>query len=94
MTSFMKLMPKMGSSPKRAGTEKVKQALVEKFGRKDFPEDKVRRTLEAKLDQQELLISLKKINCLYKRAKLNKKTKFNRLKNQLRDHKRLVQIFL
>lgn len=74
--------------------EKVKQGLVDKLGRKHHPENKVRRMLEAKLNQKKLLNSLKKINRLYGRAKLNKETKFSFLKSQLRDHKSLEQFVL
>lgn len=66
--------------------EKFKKALVDKFGRKDLPEDNVKRALDAKLHQQELLDSLKKIDCLYERDRLDKETKFSLFKNQLTGH--------
>lgn len=57
-------LPKMGSSRKRREYGKAKKALIDKFGRKDCPKD-VRRALEAKLNQKELLDPLKKIDYLY-----------------------------
>lgn len=77
LTSFTMLLPKMDSSPKKAKTKNLKRALIEKFGRKDRSEDKVRKSLEAGLDQKMLLDSLNNINRLYERAKLDEETKFS-----------------
>lgn len=64
--------------------EKFQQVLVDKLGRKDPPEYKVKRESEKKLYRQEFLNSLNRIIRLYEHAKLDEETNSNLLKNQLR----------
>lgn len=45
---------------------------MDKFVEKDRPKDKVRKALEAKLDQYNLSDSQNKVKWLYKREKLHK----------------------
>lgn len=59
--------------------------LLEKFSRKDNPEDRVKNALKAVMNRKELLYSLEKINRLYELDKMDKPAKFSFLRNQLRD---------
>lgn len=59
--------------------DKVKHALVDKFGRK--ARQKVTNAMKAILDQSEFLISFNKVICLHEREKLNEVTKSSFLKN-------------
>lgn len=53
--SFTMILPKLTVYWKRQELWKVQQALVDMLVRKDYPEGKVGRGLEARLDEQELL---------------------------------------
>lgn len=67
--------------------EKIKKALIGKFGRIDRPENTVKWKLEAMLEQREQFNLLNKINFLNKQAKLDEKPKSDFLKKQQRSHK-------
>lgn len=71
----------------------VRQAFVDKFGRKDRPQDELRKKPKAKVHQQELLNSLKKILACLNR-KMDRQTRFSLLKNQLRGYESFAQLVI
>lgn len=59
----------------------MKKNFINRFEKRDRPEDKVRRAPEALLVRNNLTSSLNKISRDYKRVKFDKETKFSLVKN-------------
>lgn len=60
--------------------------MVNKLGRKDHPEESMRRAQIGMLEQRQLLHSLNKISELYERGKLDEVPKSNLFKNLFKNH--------
>lgn len=69
----------------------MKKAFIDRLGKMDRLENKVRIAFEAFLDSSNVAHPLNKISCDYETAILDEETKFGLPKNQLLCHTNLIQ---